>query len=176
GFQSEVATAIVSVPFAQTVASERFKVSGTPIDEHVYRKLAALNIEPSDRCDDTTFIRRAFLDTIGTLPAPGEVRSFLSDNDAGKRAKLIDDLLNRPEWVDYWTLQLCDLLQNRKERAHAARGPRGGRPFHEWAPPHPAATGPWNDLARDILTASGPSTTTPAVGYYVVTVGEHREA
>src|SRR5262249_3329364 len=175
-FQSEVATAIVSVPFAQTVASERFKVSGTPIDEHVYRKLAALNIEPSDRCDDTTFIRRAFLDTIGTLPAPGEVRSFLSDNDAGKRAKLIDDLLTRPEWVDYWTLQLCDLLQNRKERDHDVRGAKGVRTFHEWVRRQLAANRPWNELARDILTASGPSTTNPAVGYYVVTVGEHREA
>jgi hypothetical protein len=175
-FQTEVATAIVSAPFDHSVALERFKVAGTPIDEHIFRKLAALNIEPSDVCDDATFIRRAFLDAIGTLPTPAEVRGFLSDASPNKRKKLVDDLLDRPEWVDYWTLQLCDLLQNRKERDHDVRGAKGVRTFHEWVRRQLAANRPWDAIARDVLTASGPTTADPAVGYYVVTVGEQREA
>src|SRR5262249_38036781 len=147
-FQSEVATAIITVPFDQMAPPERFKVQGTAIDEHVYRKLAALHLEPSDLCDDATFIRRASLDVIGTLPTPAEVRAFLGDSTPGKRAKLIDDLLNRPEWIDYWTLQLCDLLQNRKERDHDVRGTKGVRTFHEWVRRQLAANRPWNEIAR----------------------------
>lgn len=63
--------------------------------------LAALRIEPSESSSDEAFLRRAFLDTLGTLPAPAEVRSFQADAGADKRAKLINDLLGRPEFVDY---------------------------------------------------------------------------
>jgi hypothetical protein len=175
-FQTEVATAIITAPFPQTVSPERYKISGTAIDEHVYRKLAALNVEPSDLCDDASFIRRASLDAMGTLPTPAEVRSFLADADVRKRAKLVDELLDRPEWVDYWTLQLCDLLQNRKERDHDVRGPKGVRTFHEWVRRQLSANRSWDAIARDVLTATGPTTTNPAVGYFIVTVGEQREA
>jgi hypothetical protein len=175
-FLTEVTTAIVTIPFEQKIPTERFNVTGTPIDEHVFRKLETLHIEPSDLCDDATFIRRVFLDAIGTLPTPAEARAFLADKDGNKRAKLIDDLLNRPEWVDYWTLSLCDLLQNRKERDHDVRGSKGVRTFHEWVRRQLAANRPWDQIARDVLTASGPTTANPAVGYYVVTVGEQREA
>ena len=67
-------------------------------------------------------MRRAFLDAIGTLPAAEEARAFVADRRADKRARLVEALLARPEYVDYWTLQFADLLQNRKERDHDVRG------------------------------------------------------
>jgi hypothetical protein len=175
-FQGLVAVAIFTAPYDQPVPPERLAQRNNFIDEHVFAKVAALRIEPSDLSSDEEFVRRVFLDTIGTLPTAAEVRSFLGDKQADKRAKLIDGLLARPEFVDYWALQLADLFQNRKERDHDVRGTKGVRAFHAWLREQVAANRPWDDLARAVLTATGPSTENPAVGYYIVTVGEHREA
>src|SRR5262249_28196509 len=146
------------------------------IDEHVFNKLAALRIEPSELCGDIEFLRRAHLDAIGVLPTPAEVRAFLADTSSDKRNKLIDHLLARPEFADRWALFLGARLQTRKERDHDVRGTRGARSSHAWLRQQVAANRPWDQLARDVLLASGSTTTSPAVGYYVVTVGEHREA
>src|SRR5207302_3168588 len=111
-----------------------------------------------------------------TLPTADEVRVFLADRQTDKRQRLIDTLLARPEFVDYWTLQLADLFQNRKEADHDVRGTKGVRAFHAWLREQVAKNRPWDELARDVLTATGPCTQQPAVGYYIVTVGEHRAA
>jgi hypothetical protein len=175
-FQGQVAVVIVTAPFDAPVDPARLAVRNDFIDDHVFNKLAALHIEPSDLCDDATFLRRAFLDAIGTLPTPDEVRAFLTDRDPTKRAKLIDALLERPEFVDYWALQLGDLFQNRRERDHDVRGTKGVRSFHIWLLQQVARNRPWDELARDVLTATGPTSDKPAVGYFVVTVGENSEA
>ncbi len=175
-FQTLVAVAVVTVPYSNPVPAERFAGKNNFIDDHVFAKLAALRIEPSDLCEDATFLRRAFLDTIGTLPTAAEVRAFLADSRPDKRARLIDHLLARPEFVDYWALQLGDLFQNRRERDHDVRGTKGVRAFHDWLRRQVAANRPWDELAREVLTATGKTTDHPAVGYFVVTVGEHREA
>ena len=121
-FQGEVAVVAITLPFDQSVDAQQFVERRGFIDEHVFNKLAALNIPPSADAGDSTFLRRAYLDTIGTLPTPEEVKVFLADSSANKRAAEIERLLERPEYVDYWTLVLCDLLQNRKERDHDVRG------------------------------------------------------
>jgi hypothetical protein len=175
-FQGQVAVVIVTSPFDTQTKPEWYAAKNNFIDEHVFAKLAALRIEPSDLCDDVTFQRRAFVDTIGTLPTPDEARAFVADTRPDRRAKLIDALLERPEFVDYWALQMGDLLQNRKERDHDVRGTKGVRDFHEWIRQQVAANRPWDQFARDVLTAGGKTTDNPAVGYYVVTVGEEREA
>ena len=72
------------------------------IDDLVLKKLADLHIPPSPPCDDAEFIRRAYLDAAGVLPTPDETKKFLADPAPDKRAKLIDALLERPEYVDYW--------------------------------------------------------------------------
>ncbi len=174
-FQSEVAAAVITVPFAQSIPAERYAARNNLIDAHVFRKLAVLHIEPSELCGDAEFVRRVFLDTIGTLPTPEEVRAFLTDPRPDKRSRLIDELLERPEWVDYWTLFLADLLQNRRERDRDARGTKGVRSLHAWLRGQLARNRPWDELARDVLTATGSSSDAPAVGYYVVTIGEQRE-
>ena len=174
-FDGEVATAIVTIPFgSQTTVSPPSLVSA--IDPHVFAKLAVLHIEPSGLVSDEEFLRRVFLDTIGTLPTPAEVRVFLADTAADKRAKLIDELLQRPEFADFWTLQFADLFQNRKERDHDVRGTKGVRQFHTWLRKQIAANRPWDQLCRDILTAEGSNADNPAVGYFIVTIGEQGEA
>ncbi len=174
-FQTEVAVSIFTVPFDAKIDAGKFAKNNF-IDEHVNAKLAALNIEPSELASDEEFIRRAFLDAAGTLPSADEVRTFLADKSADRRAKLIDTILARSEFVDYWTLILGDLLQNRKERDHDVRGTKGVRDFHIWLRKQVAANRHWDELARDVLTATGSSSDSPAIGYYIVTVGEQREA
>jgi len=175
-FQGQVAVVIVTAPYEQPVKPELLAKKNNFIDEHVFAKLGALGIEPSDLSGDEEFIRRVFLDTIGTLPTPAEVRAFLADQRADKRSQLIDGLLKRPEFVDYWALQLADLFQNRRERDHDVRGTKGVRSFHQWLRQQVAANRPWNELARDVLTVKGTTADNPAIGYYIVIVGEQREA
>ncbi|MGE3807481.1 MAG: DUF1549 domain-containing protein, partial [Gemmataceae bacterium] len=174
-FAAQVGVLIVTSPYDHKVPAEKFAGKNNFIDEHVFKKLAMLNIEPSGLSSDDEFIRRVFLDTIGVLPAPEEVRRFVADKAADKRSKLIDELLKRPEFVDYWTLQLSDLFQNRRERDHDVRGTKGVRAFHEWLRQQVAANRPWDELAREVLVATGKTTDSPAVGYYIVTVGEKRD-
>ncbi len=175
-FRGQVAISIFTVPFNRSLDSARLTAHNNFIDEHVFAKLAALHIPPSDLCGDQAFLRRASLDTIGTLPTPDEIRAFAADKNPDKRARLIDRLLERPEFVDYWTLQWADLLQNRKERDHDVRGTKGVRALHEWLRQQVRANRPWDELARDVLTATGSVADRPEIGYYLVTVGEEREA
>ncbi len=175
-FQTQVAVLLISAPYNQPIKPEAFSPKNNFIDEHVFAKLAALHIEPSGLCSDGEFIRRAFLDTIGVLPTADEVRAFLNDSRPDKRARLVDSLLARPEFVDLWTLFIADLVQNRKERDHDVRGVEGVKAFHGWIKEQVKANRPWDQIARAVLTATGNSKDHPTIGYYIVTVGEHREA
>ncbi len=175
-FLGQVAVLLVTAPHDRAVPPDLLAKRNNVIDEHVFNKLDALRIEPADLCSDETFLRRAFLDTIGVLPSADEVRAFLADKRPDRRARLIDALLERPEFVDFWTLQLADLFQNRKESDHDVRGTKGVRAFHSWLRQQVAANRPWDELARAVLTAKGTTHENPAVGYYIVTVGEKRQA
>jgi hypothetical protein len=175
-YQSEVAVASFAMPFERAVDANRFAQRNNFIDDHAFAKLAELRIEPSDRCTDAEFIRRVWLDAAGALPKPERVKAFLSDAAPDKRARLIDEVLASPEFTDYWALQLGDLFQNRKERDHDVRGAKGVRQLHSWIRRQVAENRPWDAIARDVLLATGSVTDSPAVGYYIVTVGEHRHA
>jgi hypothetical protein len=173
-FQGQVEVVLFTMPHTNKVSPALFAKKNNAVDELVMAKMQSLRIPPSELCDDATFVRRAFLDAIGTLPTAEEARAFVADTNPGKRARLIDELLGRPEYVDFWTLQFADLLQNRKERDHDVRGTKGVRAFHDWLRTQIAANRPWNELARDVLTASGDCVTRPEVGYYVTLVGEKK--
>lgn len=175
-FQGQVAVVVVTCPHPEPVKAELFTQKNNFIDEHVFKKLADLRIEPSEGCSDETFLRRVYLDTIGVLPTPDEVRAFLSDKAVDRRSKVIERLFERPEFADFWALELADLLQNRKESDHDVRGSKGVRSFHAWLRREVAANTPWDRMARDVLTASGSVSDNPTVGYYILTVGENREA
>ena len=180
-FQGLVDTVVLTMPFSSTINEEQYTILGDSpanraIDQHVMAKLKLLHIPPSRPCDDSTYLRRVMLDLCGTLPTADEIREFLANASVDKREKLVDRLLERPEFIDYWTLMLGDLLQNRKERDHDVRGAKGVRAFHTWIQNQVAINRPWNEFARDVITASGSSESNPAVGYYVVTVGEKQAA
>ncbi len=173
-YLTEVAVTVFAMPFDRPVDDRRFAATNNFVDTHVFAKLKELRIEPSDLCTDDEFIRRLFLDACGVLPSAAEVTAFGADMDAKKREKLIDAVLARSEFNDYWALQLGDLLQNRKERDHDVRGVKGVRQFHDWLRKQVAANRAWDDIARDVLTATGSNADNPAVGYFIVTVGEQR--
>ena len=87
----------------------------SPIDARVFDSLKRLDIQPANLSSDAVFLRRAFLDVIGTLPTAAEASQFLADPDPAKRAALIDRLLDRPEFADYWAMKWCDLLRVKAE-------------------------------------------------------------
>jgi hypothetical protein len=175
-FRGQVAVATITIPFDTPIDPARLSQRNNFIDEHVFNKLAALRIPPAALCSDSAFLRRAYLDTIGALPTPDEVRDFLADTKPDKRARAIDRLLVRPEFVDYWTLQWSDLLQNRKERDHDVRGAKGVHAMQHWLREQVAVNRPWDEMVRDLLTVSGKSSEHPEVGYYIVNVGEQQGA
>ncbi len=134
------------------------------VDEFVLKKLEALRIPPSSVCSDNEFIRRAFLDATGTLPKPEEVQKFLADTSPDKRGKLIDHLLERPEFVDYWTYKWSDLLlvSTRKLPQDAVWA------FYQYIRQSVADNKPWDRFAREILTASGNTLQNGAANYFVL--------
>jgi hypothetical protein len=154
-FQGLVEVATFTMPRDEQLPSELFSVGSHPIDQHVFGQLQRLGIPPSPAADDATFLRRSMLDAIGTLPTPSEQQAFLADTRPDRRARLIDSLLQRPEFHDYWALQLGDLLQNRVERDHDVRGRKGVRSFHQWIRQQLITGRNWRQITTDVLLASG---------------------
>lgn len=171
-FQGLVEVAHFTIPYDQSVSGASFSKTGNALDRPIFSKLRALRIAPSPQSDDPTFLRRAFVDTLGVLPTPEEVEAFLADKRRDKRSHLIDSLLARPEWLDYWALQLADLLQNRKERDHDVRGVKGVRSFHAWLRDQLASGRGWDQIASSILLAQGNVSANPQVGYFITQIGE----
>lgn len=121
------------------------------IDTQVWNKLAKLGIAPSPQCNDATFLRRVYLDTIGTLPTVLEARRFLDDQDKQKRRKLIDELLNRDEYADYWAMRWSDVLRVDRDKLK----PQGAVAMTRWLHQQFAENRPYDEFARDIVTAKG---------------------
>ncbi|HEX3314200.1 MAG TPA: DUF1549 domain-containing protein [Gemmataceae bacterium] len=123
----------------------------TYIDRRAWDNLERLGIPAAERADDATFLRRVYLDTIGTLPTAAEARAFLTDKSPGKRARLIDRLLDRPEYSDYWTMLWSDLLRVDRD----AITPAGAVAFTRWLKKQFAENRPYDEFVRTILTARG---------------------
>ncbi len=112
-FMEKFAVTNILIPMPQSVPAEVYAKLPRKnfIDDLVYDKLRRLGLTPSEGCDDATFHRRAYLDVIGRLPTPDETRTFLADKASDKRAKVIDALLERPEYVDHWANKWADLMR-----------------------------------------------------------------
>lgn len=132
------------------------------IDRHVFAKLRQLRIAPSDLADDGTFLRRAYLDVCGILPAPDEARAFLADTRVDKRARLIDALLERPEYADHWAMNWTDRLGCNQRFV----GKIGALKYHAWIRHQIAANVPEDEFVRSIITASGGNYSHPPAGFY----------
>ncbi|NDF00672.1 MAG: DUF1549 domain-containing protein, partial [Verrucomicrobia bacterium] len=134
------------------------------IDKHVNAHLKKLNLRPSEVCDDATFLRRAYLDIIGTLPTADEARRFITDKSADKRARLVDALLERPEYADFWALKWADLLRVDRQKL----GQRDAYAYYRWIREQFAANRPLDQFARALITAEGPLDDAPAGHFYKV--------
>jgi hypothetical protein len=132
------------------------------IDRHVFAKLRSLRTQPSELADDATFLRRAYLDVCGVLPTADEARAFLADRDPAKRARLVDRLLERPEYADYWGLKWADLLRNEEKAVDA----KGVRHFQQWLRQGVGDDKPLDRFARELLTARGSTYERPEANYY----------
>ena len=132
------------------------------VDGAVFAKLRALKIHPSDPVNDATFLRRAYLDAIGLLPTADEARAFLADSDPGKRIRLVDHLLSRPEFADFWALKWADLLRNEEK----AMGEKGVWAFQRWLRDQIAADVPMDEFARRIVAARGSTWRNPPTAFH----------
>jgi hypothetical protein len=132
------------------------------IDRLVFAKLRRLRINPSETCDDATFLRRVCLDLCGRLPEPDEVRSFLADASADKRERLVDRLLGSPEFVDHWAMKWADRLGCNQRFV----GKIGAHKYFAWIRSQIAANVPEDRFVRQILTASGGNYENPPAGFY----------
>jgi len=134
------------------------------VDVPVKARWQALNLLPAEVCDDATYLRRAYLDVIGKLPTAAEARKFLADTQPDRRAKLIDELLNRPEYADYWALKWADLLQVERQKL----GYRGAYEYYRWIHESFARHVPADQFVRALLLAEGPVKEAPAGHFYEV--------
>jgi hypothetical protein len=132
------------------------------VDKLVFAKLKMLSIPPSELCSDQEFIRRAYLDLCGMLPPSKDVRDFLADNSSNKRAKLIDTLLERPEYADFWTLKWSDVFRSSRKSIQI----KGTHVFQHWLREHIVKNDGFDTVVRDLLTASGSTFANPPANYY----------
>ena len=165
-FGSRIVIARITSPFEQEISPEAYVLAGRRnfIDELVLKQLRRLNLNPSPRCSDEVFVRRTFLDTIGTLPTSLEVRQFLEDGSPTKRDDLIESLLTRPEFTDYWSYHWSDLLMINGTLLR----PDAVKAYYTWIHDNVKANTPWDDFVRAVVTAKGSSMENGATNFYAL--------
>lgn len=132
------------------------------IDELVFAQLQRLRINPSEICDDVTFVRRIYLDVTGSIPTGAQAKEFVQSADPDKRARLIDRLLDSPEYVDFQTLRWADLLRVEDKTLDS----KGVEVFHHWIRESLAADKPLNQFAAEIVGARGSTYAEPPANFY----------
>jgi hypothetical protein len=160
---------IANISIAQPTTSP-FESSSAPkascrIDELVFRKLEKLDILPANLCSDSVFVRRVYLDVIGTLPTAQEASDFIQSHQPDKRRALIDRLLERDEFADYWAMKWCDLLRVKAEFP-INLWPNAAQAYHRWIRDSVRANKPYDQFARDLLTSSGSNFRDAPVNFY----------
>ena len=165
-YSGQIALARITSPWPSALPDGVF--ARTPmrnvIDEHVVEQLRRLNLKPSGPSSDSEFIRRVYLDVIGTLPAPDETRDFLADPTETKRDMLIEKLLAQPEFVDYWAYRLSDLflISSKKLR------PQALKTYYDWLRGEIEKNTPWDQLVRQVVAAKGDTLKNGATNYYSI--------
>ena len=135
------------------------------IDDLVFAKLKHLGIQPAPLCSDAVFVRRVFLDVIGTLPTAKEARDFIAEENPKKRKILIDRLLERKEFDDYWAMKWSDLLRVKSEYP-INLWPNAVQSYHRWIRTCINDNLPYDRFVREMLTASGSNFNVPQVNFY----------
>lgn len=152
-YMGGIAVTTIAVPLQTPVAAETY--SALPkhnyIDEFVWKKLARLNLTPSDPAPEHAFLRRAYIDIIGRVPTLLETHAFLDDKSPEKRAQLIDRLLDSPEYVDHWSNKWADLLRPNPYRV----GIKTTLNYDAWIRDAFRKNKPYDQFVRELVTAKG---------------------
>ena len=165
-YANEVDVFHVLIPRAEKVEPYPQIAEQNFIDQHVYRRLRQLNIVPAEVCSDADYLRRVYLDLIGTLPTADEARRFLAPHPGplpkgeggnDKRKLLVDELLTRPEFADYWALKWADLLRVDRQ----VLGHKAAYDEYRWIRESLAKNKPLDQFAREVITAAGPLAENP---------------
>ena len=165
-FSSRIAISRVASPYPGSVEAEVYETAlrANYIDDLNLTQLQRLNLKPSPSASENELVRRAYLDTIGRLPTTAETRAYLADTSPSKYPTLVDHLLSREEFVDYWTYKLCDILlvSGTKLRPDAVKA------YYDWIRARVADNTPWDKFVREIVTAKGAATQQGATNFYAV--------
>lgn len=158
------------ISYAESVAISPFElnagsVPNTPLDACVLDVLREHKIEPANLCSDEVFIRRLYLDVIGTLPSAQEARQFISNQHVGKRKALIDIVLKRKEFADYGSLKWCDVLRVKAEYP-INLWPNAVQAYRRWIFDAVRDNMPYDQFARELLTSSGSNFRVPPVNFF----------
>lgn len=132
------------------------------IDQLVYEKLKQLQYLPSETCTDPEFLRRVYLDLLGVLPTVEETTRFLADRSPDKRSKLIDEILEREEYANFWALKWGDLLKMTSKEV----GDDGVYKYHRWVEDTLRNNMPYDEFATELLTGSGSTLANPPANFY----------
>jgi len=154
-----------AVKAASPFESEKAPVAVSEIDELVVARWKQLKIQPAAPCSDAVFVRRVYLDVIGTLPTATEARDFILDRRPDKRGALIDRLLEREEFADYWAMKWSDLLRVKAEFP-VNLWPNAAQAYHRWIYDSMRENKPYDQFVRELLTASGSNFRDPPVNFY----------
>lgn len=166
----------VAAAFALSMGAPRAQIGGniyesglssrpeSELDRLVYSRLSGLNFQPA-LCSDAVFVRRAFLDVIGALPTAQEAREFIQSQDKNKRSALIDSLLERPEFAEYWAMKWGDILRIKAEFP-VNLWPNAAQAYHRWVVASLKENKPYDKFVREMLTSSGSNFRVGPVNFY----------
>jgi len=134
------------------------------VDTHVFAKLKLLNIAPSTLCSEEQFVRRVYLDVCGILPTPDETQKFVTATEPDKRARLVDQLLQRPEYAEFWTKKWMDVLRASRDSIQLA----GAQAYQKWLRDRIKADASFAEIARALLTSKGKSYSDAPANFFCV--------
>ena len=159
-FEGQAAISTFVIPYGPKTELADWK-SKNYVDEAALNKFRELGLEPSSLCNDSTFVRRAFLDCIGSLPTIAETKQFLDSKDANKREQLVDRLLGltgdpkldiyNDRYASHWTLRWSDLIRNSTDNL----GEQGMWALHNWIRESMRTNKPFDQFVRELVTAKG---------------------
>ncbi|MCH7228551.1 DUF1553 domain-containing protein [Haloferula sp. A504] len=158
----------------QPFETDRFAVAPSEIDRLAFAAMREAGVEPALPCSDEVFLRRVHLDVAGRIPTLAETRAFLRDPSKDRRSRLIDRLLESDDHVDYWTMHWCDVLRVKSEFP-INLWPDAVQAYHRWIREQVAANRPYDEMATEMLTASGSNFRDPAVNFYRAVPGKGPE-
>jgi hypothetical protein len=170
-FLGQAAVVQVTLPYRRDTKPLAFTPNNV-IDEKLKARWQEMGLTPSQPCTDAEFLRRVYLDAIGTLPTPEEVRHFLADTGPDRRTRVIEKLLDRPEFVDFWAYKWGDLLRISRDQIQD----KGMWSFHNWVRACLRDRKPLDAMVREIITAEGSTFTQGPANYFRLSTGPNNQA